>query len=80
MPVAWGCKLLRLYPAIADMARARREERNEWGFPIATAKQRRCYSQYWAAVRRGEIVRPRACEKCGRSGAIEADHRDHAKP
>lgn len=77
---AWGAKLLRLYPAIAETVRAVREERNEWGFPIATPEQKRCYSLYWAAVRRGEIVRPKACEKCGKAGKIEADHRDHSKP
>lgn len=34
-----------------------------------------------AAVRRGELVRPDACERCGTSGGrIEASHDDYDKP
>lgn len=77
---AWGAKLKWLYPAIAETMRAQREERNEWGFPISDARKRKCYDLYWTAVRQGKIIRPNACEKCGKVGPVQADHRDHDKP
>lgn len=32
------------------------------------------------AIRRGQIVRPAQCERCGAAGRIEAAHRDYGRP
>jgi hypothetical protein len=33
-----------------------------------------------AAVLRGDIIRPKACMKCGREVPLHAHHPDHSKP
>lgn len=37
-------------------------------------------SIFWMALRRGELVRPEACEDCGAVGRIHGHHPDYAKP
>jgi hypothetical protein len=73
---AWGCKLMRLYPAIARTARAIREEsgRNEWGFPIGTPEARRTYAAVQRALANGTLKRPNNCEDCGALCKPEAAH------
>jgi len=45
-----------------------------------------CYAQTNKAIRRGELIRPDNCEKCGttvkmqRGAKIQAHHADHQKP
>jgi hypothetical protein len=35
---------------------------------------------FWLAIRRGEIVRPEACERCRRACLPDGHHEDYAKP
>lgn len=43
----------------------------------STEQAKRAYSEYWAGVRSGRIIRPNHCERCGAEGKVEAHHRDH---
>ena len=44
-------------------------------------ERRKAYNVLWNEIRRGRLVRPDTCSKCGGSSArIEAHHRDHSKP
>lgn len=38
------------------------------------------HSRVFHALRKGEIIRPSSCERCGGSGRIEASHTDYSKP
>lgn len=40
----------------------------------------RCYSAVQTAIRRGDLIRPDTCERCGRTGRIEAAHHDYSLP
>ena len=42
--------------------------------------QQRCRSEFRNAVRRGELIRPSVCHRCGNSGVIEGHHEDYRFP
>lgn len=44
------------------------------------AKQALAYKIYNAALRNGELVRPKKCSKCGVVGRIDGHHEDYDKP
>ena len=79
---AWGCKLLRLYPAIADTARAQREVGPVSGsrFPESTPEARRAYAAIQRALANGTLRRPENCEACRKLCKPDAAHFNYAEP
>lgn len=45
-----------------------------------TDEAARASRRVYVAVKRGELVRPEACSKCGRFGPVEASHHDYSQP
>lgn len=44
-------------------------------------ERQRCYAVLKGELRRGNVVKPSTCARCGGTGErIEAHHKDHAKP
>jgi hypothetical protein len=42
--------------------------------------KRTAHNILWRAIRKGEIMKPDACSKCGREVRIEGHHPDYSKP
>jgi hypothetical protein len=46
----------------------------------ANPKAKAAHKKIENALKRGELVRPAACEVCGREGRLDAHHEDYARP
>lgn len=46
---------------------------------IADAPKREARTEVYKAIKRGDILRPDACEKCGTVGRVEGHHPDYSK-
>lgn len=49
-----------------------------WG--IANKIKRKAHQTVQSAVKRGDVIRPKSCPRCGGTKRIEAHHPDYTKP
>ena len=54
------------------------EALKEW--KLRYPEKRRAHNLLWKAILKGQIVKPKICEKCGKEGRIEGHHADYSKP
>lgn len=54
------------------------EKRKRWRH--ANPLRGRAHTKVWKAVKQGVLIRPNACERCGKACKPEATHDDYSKP
>jgi len=54
------------------------EYRRQW--EIKNPEKMKAHRIVHRSIKRGDLIRPNICEKCGKSGRIEASHTDYSKP
>lgn len=58
--------------------RMKRETRRRWR--KANPEKGAAHNKVYRAVKSGRLVRPDACERCGKAGKVEASHDDYDRP
>lgn len=76
-----NCRAADIYAKRGEIAEKRKEQRKSWNIKDGrTPEQKRVHSAVQAAVKRGSIVKPAGCMRCGVETRLDAHHTDYSKP
>lgn len=70
-----------IYAKREEIAEKRKEQRKSWNIKDGrTPEQKRVHSALQSAVRKGTVLKPSVCDRCGDEAKLDAHHTDYSKP